>query len=187
MGRMSGPKATAKAAPKIEDFQHLDTLGITLPKLALALELNPRDEYAVSYRFKAGRTWRQIVHRTAGARGHHRYLYVSFLTPKAPEVFAGIDFIARKWLGSQAGCLGVSLDRAVEYREDLRKHLRADCNVSHHGFEEGFYPIDLPFAAQLVADNLPADLDDLIKWRTSFEQSAGSVGRWKLVILGPSS
>lgn len=182
---MSVKKPTKRSAPlQIEAFHSAASIGLTLPKLVLAIEVDPRSEYARAYRFKAGRTWHPIAHQTAGFRRHPRYLYATPLVPRAPEVFAGLAALARKWAGSQAGCYGVTLATVNAYATDLQRLLNAGCNVSHPGFAEGFYPIDLDHLGAIAADNLPAQLDDLVVWKSAFEQAADSNGRWKLAVLG---
>ena len=180
-------KRPNEAGLNVEEFRYADELGLELPQLILAIEVSPRSEYARSYQFKIGRDWIRLAHQTAGPARHQRYLYASRLTPKSVDIVQGMNSLSRKWGHSHAGCGGVSLDRAVEYQNDLKKLFKAGCNVSHHGFEEGFYPIDIEYLPDLAADKMPDKLEDLVQWSSAFERAAGCVNRFKLVILGSNS
>ncbi len=178
----------APAALDLEDFRYADELGLVLPQLVLGIEIPKRgfDEDARMPQFKPGRTWTKLAHQTAGHACHQRYLICTGLSRKLGIVQGTVE-LNQKWLDSQAGCFGVSLGTAVEYNADLHRLFGAGCNLSHRDFEEGFYPIDVEFLPWLASDILPKDLDELIEWRNGFERIAGSIGRWKLVILGENS
>lgn len=188
--RQSNP---APAALKLEDFHYADQLGLALPQLVLAIEIPKRgfEEDARTYQFKLGRTWLKLAHQSAGHACHQHYLLATVLTPKTVKVAQGISALDRKWLDSQAGCWGVPLSGVLDYEADLKRLLGAGCNTSYRSFEEGFFPLDTEFLSAVAAEadlaSLPKDLDDLIEWRTGFERVGGSVGRWKLIVLGENS
>lgn len=188
-----GRKPASKTHPiplRLEDFAYAEDLQIALPQLVLGIEISKRDlseESTFGYQFKPGRIWLKLVHQTAGHACHQRYLICTLLTPKSPKIAQGLAALDRKWIDSQAGCFGVSLGQAVGYDADLRSLLGAGCNDSHHHFEEGFMPLDTRFVPEVAADTLPQDLDELIEWRNGFERMGGSIGRWRVAVLGQNS
>jgi len=172
---------------KLENFKYADELGITLPQLVLGIEVNPMSDRARAYRFVKSRRWVWLAHQTAGLCCNQHYLYATLLTPKSAAVLQGMNALAQKWLDSNVGWAGVSLDTANEYRQDLDRLFGADCNSCHQDFEEAFYPADLEFLPKLAADQLPENLDDLIEWDSGLERAMGCVGRFRLLIVSNNS
>ncbi len=174
---------------KTEDFRQPEELGIKLPALVLGIEVDPRnlnEESVRDYEFRPGRQWHKIEHQTAGHRCNQRYIVGSVLAPKNPDVTGSIYALTTKWFDSQIS-RGTTLDCLVEYREDLRRLFKADCNRSHGKLEEGVYPLDIEFLSQLAADVLPKDLDDLLVFETGWQRACGCIGRWGLYILSTNS
>jgi len=182
---------TAKNILRQEDFKYLDQTGVVLPQLVLGIEI-PYDRFggeypATDYKFKPGRTWLKIAHQTAGLACHQRLILGTLLTPISVAVAQGMAELEKKWLDSNAGLFGNSLDSILEYRADLKRLFGADCNGCHEGFEEAIYPVDIEFLPKLAADAWPKDLDELIEWESGWQRTIGCVGRWNLWILAQNS
>lgn len=190
---MARTKKTSRPAIKnlkIEDFQASYQPGLTFPRLMLAIELDGRalsEGDMRDYDFRPGRQWLKIEHQTAGHRCNQRYLIATPLTPKNTEVMGGIFALSTKWFGSQAGCFENPLDLLIDYRADLRRLFKADCNHVHSKLDEGLYPIDIEFLSALAADVLPKDLDELINFQTGWERACGFMGRWNLFVVATNS
>jgi hypothetical protein len=152
----------------------------SLPILVLATESD--------YDFAPGRSWRYIAHQTAGLACHQIYLLATILTPKG-GVAEKMNQISERWLDSNCGALGTSLDEILEYRSQLNSLLGVDCDNSYRGFEEAIYPIDCTAQnlAKLTDEILPQNLDDLVVWPSDSDRYLGFIGRWKLYILGGNS
>lgn len=148
-----------------------------LPKLVLALN--------EEYQLKDKNGWIYVSHQTAGHGCHHHHMLAKILTPKK-KVSANMRNLSEKWFESDAGMFEVSLDNILEYRKDLKKMFRVDCNNSYMGFEEGIYPIDCTKKnlSKMCKDDLPEDLDDLISWKNKTDSFFHLLGRWNLYILG---
>ncbi len=171
----------------VEDFKYLDELGFPLPQLILGIEVD-RSRLTgeqLDYKFKPGRQWHKIAHQTAGHACAQHYIVGTLLKPKTPQIQKGIAALNDKWLDSDAGVFGVSLEEVLTYRQDLKTLFGADCNQSYSKFEEGFYPLDLEFLPKLAADSLDVEkLDDMVEWPSGFARMCGMVGRWSLLIAG---
>ncbi len=171
---------------KREDFKYLDLdYGMPLPRLVLAITAYEYGGEFRDYRFKPVRMFLPIAHQTAGHGCHQHYLYGTVLTPRE-EVAAAMQVINDHWLDTDCGCLGVSLDEVLAYRQQLQTLLHADCNRTYRDFEEGIYPIDYTpqTLSSLQTDVFPPDLDELIEWKDRLNRTAGLIGRWQVFILG---
>jgi hypothetical protein len=170
----------------IDAWYNRDLLG-SEPVLALAIEVLPVTLNAglKRYNFRPGREFRLIEHQTAGHACHHHLLWITELAPR-DEVRIALKDIAGHYLDSDMGCWGVRLDQILEYRARISAVLNADCNDSYLDLEEGIYPIDCTAENlnRLCSDELPKDLDELIEFKDEFDRVCGSVGRWKLLLLG---
>jgi len=162
------------------------SLGIRLPTLALYVELESRQlEDTLDYRFKPGRVWHKLAHTTGGHACNERYLIVTPLSPKSPDIEREINLFAANWFDSQIQ-RGSPLDGVLDYRTNLKACLSADCNNSYESLEEGLWPIDIQFLSQLTSDNLPSDLDELVEWENGYHRAAGG-RRWALALLAKNS
>lgn len=182
MARSSKPRL---ALLDIEDFDYLDrSHGLTFPQLILGVEvkadsLGEDARYPARLpRFKPGREWLRIAHRH-GLRGRQQSYYLGTVlsTKNGPLISAFVG-------GYTAGLYDGTLTDTVDYSTDLRDMLSVGCNESWRDYDLGRYPVDLRYVADLTAERLPFNLDDLIDWNSGAERAAGSVGRWKLLILG---
>jgi len=138
------------------------------------------------YNLKAIREWTKIGHQSAGHGCHHIYIQGTILEPK-PDIAHQIKILNDKWLESDCGIFGVSLDELMEYRMDLKTLFEVDCNISHQHFEEAIYPIDCTpdNIKRLTNENIPENLDDFIEFDDKpFSRLAGMINRWSLFILG---
>jgi hypothetical protein len=171
---------------KREDFKHLDLdYGMPLPRLVLAIKAYEYREEFRDYSFKPVRKFLPIAHQTAGHGCHQHYLKGTVLIPR-DDVAAAMQVLNDHWLDTDCGCLGVSLDEVLEYRQQLQSLLHVDCNLTYRDFEEGIYPMDytLQTLSSLQIDEFPQDLDELIEWQDTFNRTTGFIGRWQILILG---
>lgn len=172
-------------------FGYLDyDYGLRLPQLVLAT----RD---INMNFSSAREWLAIEHQTAGHACHHHQIIATLLEPRDEQIVKNMEELCNKWLGSNAGIFGVTLNELFEYRTDLTRLFgkQVDCNTSHENFEEAIYPIDCSSEALrvLAEDDLPYDLDELIDWGQAYTEEkrkqllnkfVGGLSRWELLILG---
>jgi hypothetical protein len=171
---------------KREDFKYLEwDYGMPLPQLVLAIKASEyRGEFR-AYDFKPVRKFLPIAHQTAGHGCHQHYLYGTVLIPRV-DVAAAMQAINDHWLESDCGCLGVSLDEILVYRQQVQTLLHADCNRTYRDFEEGIYPVDYTpqTLSSLQTEEFPPDPDELIAWKDRLDRTAGFIGRGQLFILG---
>jgi hypothetical protein len=177
------------AAPlTVEKFKYADQLNIPLPSLILGIEVKPwefeKPDMQRVYNFKPGRTWVNLAHQTAGIGCHQHYIHATVLTPVSEKVRYGMTALQEKWLDSNVGAFGVGLKSLNDYSADLRHLFGADCNQSHRCFEEGIYPIDVEYVKDMVADDLPKDLDDLIEWKDGWSRALGCINRFGFWVIG---
>lgn len=169
----------------IKEFEYLSDLEI--PSLVLGIDIHrdfPR-KYNPKHKFK----FKKIAHQTAGHACNQHYVFGLVLDPK-PSVKKAMIEISEDWLDSDAGVFGVSLIEILKYREQLNSKLKVDCNRDYQDFEEGIYPIDysrenLRKLVKSIGD-IPEQLDDMLKWDSTLDKIAGSIGRWQIFILGPN-
>lgn len=168
-----------------KDFEYSDSL--TFPKLVVGIKHDP--DSIQSYDFKDEREWLNIRHQTGGNAHNDNYLTVTVLKPKNVEILEKMMEINNCWKDSSCGFFGVNLDDLIIYRNQLKELLDVDCNHSYRDFEEGIYPINLTAEniRKLSSDEMPDNLDDLIKYERDFERIVGCFGRWNLYILGENS
>lgn len=174
-------------------FKFLDLdLGFKLPQLVLGIKY---EEGSLIYKFKPEYNFLDIQHQTSGNGCHQHYIQGKLLSVY-PRYQERLKKIEEKWLESNTGVFGVSLDEVLEYRRQIKSLFGSgvDCNFSYLDFEEGIYPLDVREATlkKLTKDKLPKDLDDLIDWVAMgkdnlMHRSLGSIGRWGLWILGENS
>lgn len=180
-------KPHSKSPFTIEDFFYLPEpflpaliLGIYVPASSFRSDLDSSRDY----HFKRGREWKKIAHQTAGLACHQHYIIGTILKP-TDHALEGMRILSKKWLDTNVGLGGGTLDELNEYRADLKRLFGADCNRSHRHFEEGFYGIDIEFARILTGEKLPwDDLDSLIEWKSGFDRAIGCINRWGLWVLG---
>lgn len=162
-----------------EGYDFLFLADEDIPALVLAINNDGWDE---EYEFKEGRKWQKIQHQTAGYACHQHFLLGTILTPKDHRA---LHRLCKRYDDS---CLAqpASLEAILEYRSDLKELLDADCETSYWELEEGYYPIDATHEnlQKLCTDELPGELDDLIKWRNDIQKLFGFIGRWRLYVLG---
>ncbi len=152
------------------------------PVLVLAVTYPPRGKFT--------RPMVDISHQCGGIACHHMSMTVLPLTPN-PMILAGMQLLEREWYDTCMGALGTSLEDVLLYRSQLKSliHADADCNMSYRDLQEAVYTIDLDMRVirELCEDELPDDLDDLIKFDTDMSRVLGMVGRWKCYILAENS
>jgi hypothetical protein len=142
--------------------------------------------------FRPGRDWHPIRHQTSGIGCHQRIWMATLLTPR-PHIREAMIRMDERWHDSQVGMFGVALSDINEYAAFLRDEFGpwAGCESSYGLFEESHYPIDVSQDAlkELCEDVFPGDLDDLVDWdgHGKMERLFGSIGRWKLLVLGANS
>jgi hypothetical protein len=151
--------------------------GMELPQLVLAVDVDD----PLKLKFKE-RKWLRIAHQTAGHACHQHYMTATILDVQ-PQMWEFVKQLNTTWLGTDCGVFGVTMNELEGYRALLRSY-GLDCNLSYQDFEEAIYPIDCNFIGGISDDILPADLDDLIEWRSDTDKVIGMIHRWKLYILG---
>ena len=130
--------------------------------------------------------WRKLFHQTAGIGCHHHYLWGARLKPRNASVGRKMRTLSDKWLDSNVGAFGASLDDIDEYRNDIGMMFGADCNNEYRDFEEGIYPLECTdrILGRMTSDELPDRLDSLLRFKTRMAVMFGIIGRWRLYILG---
>jgi hypothetical protein len=193
---MTKNKAFKEVKLKTSDFFYIDQIeNFSYPKIILAIDIPDcyfQEYYPYKWRelkFNKTRTWTKIAHQSAGIACHQSYFFGTFLTPKSIKVLENTILLQNKWLDSNAGAFGVSLDSILEYRKDIKDMFGVDCNSCWNKFEESIYPIDCTTEniKKLTDDQLPEDLDELIDWDSGFGRAIGCIGRWSLYILAENS
>ena len=159
--------------------------GLGLPLLFLGLKVGC-DRDLEEVKFKRGRRAHKLSHQTAGLGCNHFYLHGTVLTPRNDDVMRRMRMLSDKWLDSNAGSFGDDLDSVNEYRRDIRVLFGVDCNRSFQDFEEAIYPIDCSGKniSKMASDELPEDLDSLLRFRDGWWKVAGILNRWHLYVLG---
>lgn len=167
-----------------------DIEGETMPILVLGMKCHEWEieKGKTKYNFNDGRKWRKIEHQTAGNACHHHYILGTIIEPKS-NVFKNMVELSGKWIGTNCGVFGVSLNTVLEYREDLKNLFDVDCNGCYDNFEEAIYPIDCTREnlKNMTDTVFPEDLNNLISWEDELSKFCGCVGRWNLWILGANS
>ncbi len=153
-----------------------------MPVLVLAISKDwIRDDELV---LLSGRDWFCYEHQCGGVACHHLALAAAVeLKPRSPEILEGMWRISDEYHGTNL-YRPVTVDDLVRYRYLLRKHLQVDCNRDYETYEEAVYPVDLDYLPNLTADPIPADLNELVRWK--YERFT-LVPRFGLWILGPNS
>lgn len=175
------------------DFNYLDMdLRVTLPQLVLGIKVHDyqfkSESPFRSYKFKPGRKWINIAHQTSGIMCGQFYMIGTLLEPKSVEVLRGMQQLGAKWLDSNVGWGTPYIDTLIEYRDDLTRLLKADCNRSHGDFAEGIYPVDLEFLPNLAANCPDINvLDEEIEWESGLDRCVGSIGRWSCYVMAENS
>jgi hypothetical protein len=143
------------------------------------------DKFSAKLEKASGYEWVEFQHQTAGLACHQHTIVGILLSPRE-KVREILRDLSREWLDSNAGWGGNSLKVVNEYEAWLQSRLDVSCDNSYGILEEGLYPIDATAESlkKLTNTELPADLDDLIKWPSDMERFCGSLGRWKLFCIG---
>ena len=130
--------------------------------------------------------WRRICHQTAGIGCHQHYLWGARLPPRNTSVERKMRVLSDKWLDSNVGAFGASLDDVNDYRNDARSLFGVDCNHEYMHFEEGIYPLECTgqSIARMTSVELPESLDSLLRFKSRMGVMFGMIGRWKLYVLG---
>lgn len=171
---------------KREDFTYIE--DDNLPVLILGIQIH---EYAFKesqdffkYNFKPGIESKLIAHQTAGHACHQHYFQAIILTPTLEFKNFMIE-LDKKYLDSDLGIFGCSLNEILEYKQKLST-IGLDCNVSFSSLEEGIYPIDTQreFFDIITTDKIIDPLDDMIIWKDKWQEFCGFINRWGIWILG---
>lgn len=159
---------------KYHDFTH--------PRLILAIKSNSSSS---NFELDDNREWHRILHQTAGHACGTLDVICTFLDPR-PNVIPVMEEIDRTWYDTDLGAWSTPLNDIVKYRQILNEKLGVDCNIAYEDFEEAVYPIDCTpeNLKKLCVDNLPEDLDSLLKFDKEFDRMMGMINRWKIYILG---
>ncbi len=192
---MARARTTRRPVPTqldIESFRYLDDLNVALPALILGIEVpeaafrpDSLDGLRYAYTFQPGRQWLRIAHQYGPAGRRSAYYLATLLKSLDSSTQTRLEMLAggyRTDITTDGTLYSVNA-----YDQDLRDtlaHRQINCNHSWRDFDLGRYPIDLEHLPVLTADKLPANLDDLIEWQSGTQRAAGSVGRWKLLLLG---
>ena len=158
--------------------------NIKLPVLSLVINQDYDD--IISYDFVEGREWLNIQHQTGGEAHKNNYFTGTILKPRS-KTHEGMKQINERWYFSMLGFLrDPNLNELLEYKTQLNDLLGVDCNESFMEFEEGIYPIDCSVKniRKLALDELPDNLDDLIRFEAIPYRSTGPNVKWDLYILG---
>jgi len=134
------------------------------------------------------RDWFKIFHQTAGHACHHHNLIATIIKPKL-NVYNDMCEIDNKYFNSDIGLCFVSLEEVNKYNKLLKDMFNVSCNLTYESFEEGFYPIDYTpeNIKKLTSERFPIELDNFIDWGGDthpWNKFSGSIGRWKIFILG---
>jgi hypothetical protein len=135
--------------------------------------------------FRDPTAWRLIEHQ-AGGHACMQFQKDCMILPIKDSAYRGIRELTDKWLDSCVGMMGgPALSTANEYSADLAK-LGLTCEFSYRSMMEAVYPFDTTVESlRLLTDHsLPADLDDLLVFKSDLEKIFGIVGRWQAYILG---
>lgn len=178
------PPASESRYPAAPEYRYLDELGLSEPVLLLV--------YRGDHQLVEGRTWHHIRHQCAGNACRQRDIMGTVLTPRG-TVAMGLAQLAARWEGSLCGMWNLRLEDVVRYQGDLQA-LGLDCEEEFSDLLEGYYPIDMPESlTDIIEDDLPDDLDEMIAWenppnssRGALERLFGAFRRWQLVLLGPN-
>jgi hypothetical protein len=150
----------------------------------LFLALNPEQDWELS---DAGKkfNFEYIQHQCAGHACNQVYYYGIRLRPKDNT---RLTLLTEKWLDSEVGCLGTSLEDVCKYADELENLFMVGCDSSFKEFQEGVYPIDCTSEnlKKMCYDDLPEDLNELLVFQSGIHSMCGFIGRWKLYILGPN-
>lgn len=152
------------------------------PRLILAIKIKP---YTKDFELDSSREWHHILHQTSGHACGTLDVVCTFLTPR-PEVIPVIHEIDRTWYDSDLGAWATPLNDVIKYRQIINEKLGVDCNRSYADLEEAAYPIDCSKEniKKLCIDELPDDLETLLKFDTDLDRIMGMINRWNLYIIG---
>ena len=163
-----------------------DETGQPDPILVLA---TPATSESVKWNFKPGREWYWIDHQAAGVGCRHPEFVVTILDIR-PEALEKLRDLDAEYCGSDLGVFGVPLSAYIKYQEYLAAIDPAlTCETSYGDLIEAVYPIDYTAGAvaALTTEELPADLNTLVKWDNPLDEFLGCVNRWRLLLLGQNS
>lgn len=152
------------------------------PRLILAIK--PRTTPS-NFELDDSREWHHILHQTSGHACGTLDVVCTFLEPR-PNVLAVMNEIDRTWYDTDLGAWSTPLDDVVKYRQILNEKLGVDCNRSYTELEEAVYPIDCSAEnlRKLCVDQLPDDLESLLKFDRELDRMMGMIDRWKIYIIG---
>lgn len=152
------------------------------PRLILAIK--PRTTPS-NFELDDSREWHHILHQTSGHACGTLDVICTFLEPR-PNVLAVMNEIDRTWYDTDLGAWSTPLDDVVKYRQILNEKLGVDCNRSYADLEEAVYPIDCSIEnlRKLCIDQLPDDLESLLKFDRELDRMMGMIDRWKIYIIG---
>ncbi len=152
------------------------------PRLILAIKVR---EAPGNFELDDRREWHRILHQTSGHACGTLDVICTFLEPR-PNVSVVMNEIDRTWYDTDLGAWSTPLNDVIKYRQILNEKLGVDCNRSYDELEEAVYPIDCSSEnlKKLCVDDLPEDLESLLKFDRDLDRMMGMINRWKIYIIG---
>ena len=152
------------------------------PRLILAIKVR---EAPGNFELDDRREWHRILHQTSGHACGTLDVICTFLEPH-PNVSVVMNEIDRTWYDTDLGAWSTPLNDVIKYRQILNEKLGVDCNRSYDELEEAVYPIDCSpeNLKKLCVDDLPEDLESLLKFDRDLDRMMGMINRWKIYIIG---
>lgn len=148
--------------------------------------LDAPDDYGtpLSWTFKPGRVWKNIVHQYGGVACLQFYVIGTVLEPHK-EVSKKIKELDEKWSNTDGNV--TSFDNVISYRMDIIDLFGVDCNNSYRDFNEALYPIDMDPSRPGDTINRFSKAHDLHCWPHELLEKGTDSNGWGLWILGRNS